>query len=197
VGIEEPRAVLLSHFHADHTFGLASLILGRAVMDVESPALTVFGPVGTEAYLRQLLDFAWGEEMRQLAWRRLQLSVRELTGGEVFQVEGSQGSAYEMIHSSRFPCLGFVIERDGVRLGYTGDAEVSEGLHELLSACDHVIAEMTYDQPGPAHLSRAEVLRLMAAYPRVRFILTHLGTNGQVNGAVLARDFLTLRLPLD
>ena len=51
VSLDEPRAVVLSHFHADHTFGIAWLILGRVLHHEDSPPLTVFGPAGTTTYL--------------------------------------------------------------------------------------------------------------------------------------------------
>jgi ribonuclease BN (tRNA processing enzyme) len=197
VGIEEPRAVLLSHFHADHTFGLASLTLGRLLLCDQQSPLHVFGPQGTSQYLRQLLDLAWGEEMRKRTWDGLPLTVSEVEGGEEFEVEGSRARAYPMRHTNRFPCLGFTVERKGVRLGYSGDAEDSEGLSALLRDCDHAIVEMTYDEPAEMHLSRPEVLALIQNHPDVRFIITHRGTNSEVNGAVLASDFLTLQLPLE
>ncbi len=196
VPLSGPRAVLLTHFHADHTFGLASLMLGRALLPDDSPPLSVVGPAGTQDYLVQLLDLAWGEEMRRLTWTRLQVSVTELSHEETVEVSGYRVRAFEMTHTSRFPCLGYVLENEQVRLGYTGDSEVSPNLDSLLRSCDHVIAEMTYAEPGQMHLSRVEILRLMQANPQVRFVLTHRGTDQAVNGAVLARDFLTLRLPL-
>jgi ribonuclease BN (tRNA processing enzyme) len=197
VSLDAPRSVLLSHFHADHTFGIAWLILGRVLENENTPSLTVYGPSGTMDYLRRLLDFAWGEEMRELSWKRLQLSVHELQGGDVFEVEGSRATAYPMQHSRRLNCLGFTIERDGVRLGYSGDAMMSPALEELVGASDHVIIEMTYDlEPGPIHLARRDVEGLMERHPQTRFIITHRSSNGVVSGAVMARDFLTLQLPL-
>jgi len=103
-----------------------------------------------------------------------------------------------MQHVSELNCLGFTIERDGVRLGYSGDAEMSSELEALVAACDHVIAEMTYpdDEGGELHLGRKDVEGLMERHPSTRFIITHLSGETSVNGAVMARDFLTLRLPL-
>jgi len=64
-------------------------------------------------------------------------------------------------------------------------------------ASDHLITEMTYDhESGAMHLSRRDVEGLMARHPKTRFIITHRGSDGEVSGAVMARDFLTLRLPL-
>jgi ribonuclease BN (tRNA processing enzyme) len=198
VSLDEPRAVILSHFHADHTFGLAWLILGRVLLHEPSAPLTIFGPIGSTAYLEQLLDFAWGEKMRRLSWERLQLQVHELAGGDRFEVDGSHARAFRMQHVSELNCLGFTIERDGVRLGYSGDAEMSAELEALVAASDHVIAEMTYPEGDGSelHLGRKDVEALMARHPSTRFIITHLSAEVSVSGAVMARDFLTLRLPL-
>ena len=197
IGIDEPRAVLVTHFHADHTFGLAALLLGRALQSENGPPMEVFGPVGTTRYLQQLLDFAWGEQLRELAWTKLPLTVHELRPGDRFAPAGVTAAAYEMRHSSRFSCLGYVIAGDGVRLGYTGDAEVSDGLRALLDDCDHVIAEMTYREPAAMHLARTEIVQLMKEHPGVRFLLTHRGPDEPVSGALLAHDFERVRLPLD
>lgn len=196
--LDDPRWVLLSHFHADHTFGLAALMLGRVLANQNTPPLTVYGPVGTAPYLQSLLDLAWGQEMRRLTWTRLKLQVNELSNGEHFEIDGTQGTAFRMQHSTRLNCLGYVLERGGVRLGYTGDAEMSPGLESLVRASDHVVTEMTYNgESGAMHLSRREVETLMRANPGVRFIITHRAdADGAVSGAVMARDFLTLQLPL-
>jgi ribonuclease Z len=196
VSISAPAAVVLSHFHADHTFGLASLVLGRVLLEDPPPPLRIIGPGGTTAYLNQLVEFAWGPEMLQAAHDRHQLQVEEIEPGEERSVAGYMLAAYRMKHSSRFPCLGYVLSADGVHLGYSGDAESSPELEALVSASNHAVVEMTYETPGPMHLSRVEVVDLLRRHPSVRFILTHLGTDSEVSGALLARDFSTLRLPL-
>jgi ribonuclease BN (tRNA processing enzyme) len=142
------------------------------------------------------MELAWGDAMREVAWSKLRLSVRELSPGERFEVAGMEGAAYEMKHSRRFPCLGYVVGGDGVRLGYTGDAEVSPGLDRLLGDCDHVIAEMTYREPAAMHLARTQVMRLMDEHPAVRFLLTHRGPDEPVDGAILPHDFQRFQLPL-
>jgi len=66
-----------------------------------------------------------------------------------------------------------------------------------VTASDHVITEMTYDREhGELHLARRDVEGLMERHPATRFIVTHRGSDAPVKGAVLARDFLTLHLPL-
>jgi ribonuclease BN (tRNA processing enzyme) len=196
VPLDQPAAVFISHFHADHSFNLALLIAARHELFPASPPLAILGPRGTEDWLRQLLDLAWGEEFRQAAWKHLALTVQELDEGRGAEVAGYRVRAFRMAHVSTWACLGYLLEKDGVRLGYTGDSAPCPGLDALVEASTHVIAEMTYDQPGKIHLSRQEVEGLMRRHPAVRFILTHRGSDQPLDGAVLARDFLTLELPL-
>jgi len=196
VPLDQPAAVLITHFHADHCFNLALLIAARHELFPASPPLAILGPRGTEHWLRQLLDLAWGEKFRQAAWEHLALTVQELDEGRGAEVAGYRVRAFRMAHVSTWTCLGYLLEKHGVRLGYTGDSAPGPGLDALIQACDHVIAEMTYDQPGKIHLARQEVEGLMRRHPSVRFILTHRGSDRPLDGAVLARDFLTLQLPL-
>ena len=196
VSVSEPRAVVLSHVHADHTFGLAWLVLARVLSEQPAPPLRIIGPPGTGAHVTQLMELAWGPEILAQAIQQRQLEVEEVRGGEHFEVEGCIGTAYTMTHTSRFSCLGYVLERDGIRLGYSGDAQMSAGLEALLAASNHAVVEMTLDSPGPMHLSRSEVEELLQRHPSVSFILTHLSSDASLPGAVAAHDFLSLRLPL-
>jgi ribonuclease Z len=197
VGLDEPKAVLLSHFHADHSFNLAWLIAGRTILHDSPPPLAVYGPAGTEDFVRRLMDFAWGERLRRESWERLQLQVHELDDGQQVEVAGFAVRAYRMVHVSTFTSLGFVLANRETRLGYTGDCEPGPALEALVADSDHVIAEMTYDdRPGESHLSRVDIEALMRRHPRSRFILTHRGSDRPLSGAVLARDFQSLELPL-
>lgn len=196
VELDQPSAVFITHFHADHCFNLALLVAARHELFSVSPPLAIIGPPGTRDWLRRLLDLAWGEKFSREAEAHLRLTVRELDDGQQTEVEGYQARAYRMAHVAAFACLGYVLEKDGVRLGYTGDSAPCTGLDALVEASTHVIAEMTYDVPGRIHLSRQEVEALMQRFPDVRFIVTHRGSDRPLDGAVLARDFLTLELPL-
>lgn len=196
VSISAPSTVVLTHFHADHTFGLASMILGRVLLDDPPPPLAIIGPSGTKAYVNQLVEFAWGPEILQTAVDLRQLEVEEIGPGDEIAVAGYQLTAFRMTHTSRFLCLGYVLANADVRLGYSGDAEASPELESLVQASDHAVVEMTYETPGPMHLSRVQVEGMVRRHPSVRFILTHLGTDSSVSGALAARDFLTVRLPM-
>src|SRR5579884_2415633 len=51
--------VFISHFHGDHFFGLPFLLLNFAYQTRRSRELTIVGPPGTEALVRQLTELAY------------------------------------------------------------------------------------------------------------------------------------------
>src|ERR1700681_88271 len=57
--------ILLTHFHADHCFSLATVLGARAFADTTAPgALTIAGPVGTREYVSRLLADGYGSHIQ-------------------------------------------------------------------------------------------------------------------------------------
>ncbi len=192
-GIEQIKAVLLSHFHLDHTIGLAFLLAGRAYVHPGAPPLQIAGPKGTQAYVRRMLEFAWGAEILTTVEAEVRPTFLEVEDGLAFPLAGYRCLAHAVEHS-KGPAYGFVLERNGTRLGYSGDATVCDGLERLIRASDHFVVEMTSSFPMPGHISRPELEDLIRRYPQVRFIITHRSDLSSVAGATSASDFLTLQL---
>lgn len=192
-GVDQVRGALISHFHLDHTVGLAFLLASRALDHPGSPSMAIAGPPGVGDYVREMLDFAWGSTVLALVEQHAQLSFHEVADGAAFELCGYRCLAHSVEHVGK-PAFGFIVERNGCRLGYSGDASLCDGLERLIKASDHFVVEMTSDRPTPWHLSRPEVEDLLRRYPEVKFILTHRGELSTVPGATNARDFLTVRL---
>src|SRR5487761_874226 len=56
--------ILLTHFHADHSFTLPTILGARAFADPPAPgALVIGGPVGTHEYVSRLLVDGYGSHI--------------------------------------------------------------------------------------------------------------------------------------
>ncbi|HUY97901.1 MAG TPA: ribonuclease Z [Verrucomicrobiae bacterium] len=197
VGLDPGRVetVLLSHFHADHSFQLPLLVGARRLTPDASPPLTVVGPLGTADFLERLLVLGFGERLAELARAPEGLRILEWSGGEQAELGGYRVEAVAMVHASDIRALGYRVERNGVSLGYSGDTAWCEGILALARRSDYLLCECTsMDRPEPTHLCRAEVLRLIREAPDARLILTHLSQRRPVPGAILAADGVTLPL---
>ncbi len=192
-GVEQVRGALISHFHLDHTVGLAFLLASRALDHPGAPGVAIAGPPGIGDYVREMLHFAWGKNVLTLVEQQVKPSFHEVADGVAFEVCGYRCVAHLVEHVGQ-PAFGFIVERNGCRLGYSGDASLCDGLERLIGASDHFVVEMTSESPTPWHLSRPEVEDLLRRYPGVKFIITHRSDLSIVPGATNASDFLTVRL---
>src|ERR1700680_1486375 len=64
--VHEITLILLTHFHADHTFVLPTVLGARAYADQRAPGtLVVAGPVGTREYISRLIATGYGSHARR------------------------------------------------------------------------------------------------------------------------------------
>jgi ribonuclease Z len=194
MSIASLEVILLTHFHADHTFMLPMLLGARAFADAPRAELTIAGPVGTREYVRRLLATGYGQTIVRLIDERLDLRWAVLQDGSSTEVAGCAIGAAAVVHSTG-PSLAYTVRRgDGPAIGFSGDSELCAGLRRVISASDLMVCECTgWDQPSEGgHLWRGELERLISEYPGTRFLLSHLRTRGTLPGALIARDLLSL-----
>ena len=191
------EAAIITHQHADHTFGLPFFLASKAIDCPGDHPFVVAGPPGFEAYFTELMLLAWGSKLKNIVWERLRLRFVEVAPGSDAEVAGFHVHAERMIHVPEFPCLGYVFEKGGVKFGFSGDCGVCPGLDALVELSDQVLVEMTGVSGDPGHMSRSDVEALVAANPGKRFYLTHLNRRNDpepVPGAVMAEDSTTVEL---
>jgi ribonuclease BN (tRNA processing enzyme) len=195
--IGDLEAAVITHQHADHTFGLPHLMATRAIEAPDAPPFTIAGPPGFERYISDLLQLAWGDRLHEIVWKALRPRFIDINPGETVEVAGLSVHAEAMEHVHDIPCLGYGFDKDGVRLAYSGDTGVCPGLDALVASADHVLVEMTGVEDDPSHMSRGAVEAMVQANPGKIFYLTHLNRRWDarpLSGAVMAKDLETVEL---
>ncbi len=173
-GYEGVSTVLLTHHHLDHVADLLPLLKARWLAGEDS--LTVLGPEGTTALVTDLLD------VHDYLRDRVDLTLRDVTADDPFEVAGYRVSATETRHSMH--CLAYRLhvadhpDAAPPTVTVSGDTEAfpelvgfADGSAVLVHDCSFPDGVEVSNHPTPSELGAA-LATTDAAVGRV--YLTHL-----------------------
>jgi len=196
--VDDIEVVVVSHFHADHCFGWPFLLQAFAEAAAEADrgrTVHVVGPAGIEEHLVGLCDAGAVRTVHEMASDRVDFVYLE-ADGTWQEAGGLRFRAVEVDHVPYLRCFGYLFERPGQVVGYSGDTTPCEGLHELADAADVLVVECNgrHTPPGvrSSHMDEGSIRVLHAAHPGCRLVLTHLGEQvdlAAVPGTIVPGDF--------
>jgi ribonuclease BN (tRNA processing enzyme) len=195
VGADAIDVVVISHFHPDHTFGWPFLLLELMVVGRHRP-LYVVGPPDTDGYFTEMMTLGGVDDVHAEVHRSVDMRYVEVDGS--WQDAGPlRFRAVEVEHVPHLRCFGYLFDRDGHTIGYSGDTHPCVGLDELAGAADVLVLECNGAHPWPTHMDIGSVRDLRDRFPDVPFVLTHVGDDVDPTGipdVVLPSDFDTLEV---
>ncbi|GAB4128918.1 MBL fold metallo-hydrolase [Thermopirellula anaerolimosa] len=163
-GLSDLRAVLYTHAHADHLFGLDDL---RIISQRRKTAVPVYCEAYVEARIRKAFDYAFEENapaggVPQLEFITIDTAPFELLGTRVIPLRLKHGP---------WDVLGF---RFGDAAYCTDVKEFPEETLKRLRNLDVLILDCLRHEPHPTHLSVEEALAIIRIVRPRRCYLTHL-----------------------
>jgi ribonuclease Z len=167
------EAVVISHFHPDHTFGWPFLTL-ELLLALPTQEISIIGPPGVRDFLADMMRLGSVTDVYRTAHEKLQLTYVEVDGS--WQEAGRlRFRAVEVEHVPSLRCFGYLFDRGNITVGYSGDTHPCAGLDELASAADTLVLECNGRHPHKSHMDIEAVRDLHARFPDTRLVLTHLG----------------------
>lgn len=181
VELEEIQAVILTHRHADHIYGMPILVQGLWLSGREAP-LPIYGARQALDQARGLLepfDLAEREGMFRLEWHPVPL--RE--GRQVLTVDGIQITAAPVVHADT-DTLALRFENRSTKrahglprtIVYSADTEPCQAMARLALGADLLIHEATGELPG--HSSPADAARVAREAGAAELALIHYPVRG-------------------
>jgi ribonuclease BN (tRNA processing enzyme) len=199
--LEDIEVAFVSHFHADHFFGLTFLLLEYFHRIPRTKDLTIVGPPGIRERVEVVTRAGFSHILAKDAGYNLR--YQEVKDGCEERLPVSDGTltfrALRVEHVPDFECYGFRLEIDGRTVAYSGDAFLCDALVTLGEGADVFVVECSsWDEGSGLHLKPSDIAELRKQIsPRTVFILTHLEAGRadlDLENVLVAEDFATFRL---
>ncbi|MCC6178575.1 MAG: MBL fold metallo-hydrolase [Chloroflexi bacterium] len=193
--------VFVSHFHADHTFGWPFLLVDALVRTRRTSELWVVGPPGVETRLNEMLRVGAVDGLvRRVRANPDTFPVHYLDVNERDQHAGPMPfRAVRVEHEPELECFGYLFQRGGRTIGYSGDSQLCDGLREIAAQSDLLVLEcaLHHDRDFPGHIGPRDVRTLRQEFPDLPFILSHVNddtADHPIPGTRVANDLETIAL---
>jgi phosphoribosyl 1,2-cyclic phosphate phosphodiesterase len=167
-GVGFAHAVLYTHYHADHLYGLDDL---RQFPRLLGGPVPVYCADDVEAVIRASFPYVFQGSYPEVPGSFVpKLEFHRIKGGEAFTVLGQHVLPVPLVHSV-FRVLGFRF----AGVAYCTDVNrVPEGSLPMLQGLKVLILDALRYRPHPAHFGLNEALELIAKLQPERAYLTHL-----------------------
>ena len=163
--LEALDTVVLTHLHLDHVSDLLALANARYLADM--PGLQVFGPEGTEVYVKIAKSVYPNLD-------KMDVAVRELLPMDSISLNGFDIFAEEACHG--VTALAYRLEAEEKVMVYSGDTEPSPRVAALAKGADLLVHECSFPEPFDVtnHSTPKKLGNMLRNLGVKRVVLTHL-----------------------
>lgn len=190
-GIATADAILFTHAHADHVFGLDDC---RRFNDINGRGLPVYGSRETMATLRRTFEYVFVPT--QIGGGKPQLDLIEVDGR--FSIGGVDVTVVPVLHG-KLPVCGYKI---GGFAYVTDCSAIPDESAELLTGLDTLVLGVLRPEPHETHFSLSEGMAVVEQFKPRRAYFTHIShrmEHGHINsilppGVELAYDGLRIEV---
>ena len=111
------------------------------------------------------------------------------------KVDGYLINSYIVDHGETKPAYGYVVEKGGKSVGFSGDSMYCEAIEEIVKKSDVSVLDMSKIEGHSNHMGIDNIKMLCEKYPDKKIVATHMQDNSREESKKL--DIKNLIIPDD
>ena len=164
---DEITDVLITHFHADHYFDVPFLLLNKIFNNAQ--VVNIWCDKTGEEKIYELIKLAFPNKTDKI------YKYFKYNTDRTFKIKDYEVEKIPVEHENGIESNAFILTENDVKVGFTGDSGMCEGIHILAQKCKYLIIDCAVMVGKKSHIGVNEIQDLARKYPNCIFYTTHMG----------------------
>ena len=168
IGIEPSNIsnVVITHFHGDHYFDMPFMLLNKISYDSEP--MNIYCDVSGENKIYDLTKLAFPNKLDKINQYFKYNTSNKFNIGE-YSIE-----KVKMEHEEGIEANGFIFKQKDMKIGFTGDTGVCQGVQTMAQECNYLICDCNALKGKTSHIGVNDIINLAGKYKNCTFYTTHM-----------------------
>ena len=167
---DEIKYVLLTHFHGDHFFDMPFYLLGRIHSKNIDKNIYIFTSKDGIKKIQKLTKIGFPNSLDKIYANTIINYITNLR----FSIEDIEVEKVLVNHGELKPAYGYILTRNGISVGFTGDTHLCENVEYLLAKCTYLFADCALTIGNDKHMGIDNIEYLSNKYPNCTIIVSHM-----------------------
>lgn len=174
------KCLVITHFHADHFFDIPNLLIGKRIRNECNDKLYIILPITGRKKVIDMMKFSFAdgdETAYDDIEKKYNVEFIELDNNETYNFEDYKITLIESRHGGCVPVCGYLLNKDNITIGYTGDTGICDNFFEMCKQANYMFVDTTtlVSVMQDVHISFEELKEFADKYNNCKFYAIHRG----------------------
>ena len=160
--------VLITHFHGDHYFDIPMCLLYKIKNGKE--LFNIYCSREGKRKIRKLYKLAFPHSSKEA----FKSDVCQFNFNNNFVVNDYTVTRLLVDHGSLKPAHGYIVEKDNVKIGFTGDTSLCDNVKYMASVCKYLFCDCSGSVSKHGHMGIDVLKELSSEYKDCKFVVSHM-----------------------
>lgn len=168
------KYVLITHMHGDHYFDIPFLLLSK-IKQLNVDKVTISTSRNGIKKIKKLTKLGFPNSIKKI---KSKVEIKYETSKK-FIIEDFKIEKVKVEHGKMKPSFGYIIQKDNLKVGFTGDSCYCESINYLASISNILICDCSLIKGNNKHMGIDNLIEISTKYPNCTIYASHLSDSSR------------------